>query len=275
MNRGIDARTGVRMCGGVLLVMLLMVALGADWLAPYDPDAQTGRPFEQPSAAHWLGANDIGQDILSELIHGTRASLTIGVLAATLSVAIGTAFGLLAGYFRGWADAVLMRLVDVVLIIPFLPLMILLSAYLGPSRWNLIAIIGLLTWARPARVIRAQTLSLVQRDYLMAVRALGADHVRLLRRHVLPAVLPMAMTQFVLAASSAILLEAGLSFLGLGDPTQKSWGTMLFYAQARNAFLTGSWPWWVVPPGLMITASVLSFALLSFGRDGAARRSSG
>jgi peptide/nickel transport system permease protein len=273
VKRGLDHGRSLRVLGGVLFTALVMVAAGADWIAPYDPNAQIGRPFEAPSAAHWLGANDIGQDILSELIHGTRASLTIGLLAAALSVAIGTAFGLLAGYCRGWTDATLMRLADVVMTIPFLPLMILLSAYLGPSRWNLIAIIGLLTWARPARVIRAQTLSLVQRDHVLAVRALGAGDVRIMRRHVLPAVLPLAMTQFVLAASSAILLEAGLSFLGLGDPTQKSWGTMLYYAQARNAFLTGSWPWWVVPPGLMITVSVLSFALLTFAREESVPRS--
>lgn len=272
MIAGGPARRVIRALGASLLAGLVLVAVAAEVIAPYDPEAQTGRPFESPTAGHWLGTNDIGQDILSELVLGTRVSLTIGVLAATLATAMNTLVGVLAGYFRGRVDAGLMRAVDVVLTIPLLPLMILLSAYLGSSVWNLIAVIGLLTWARPARVMRAQTLSIVERDHVLAVRALGAGDLRIVRRHLLPAVLPLAATQFVLAASSAIALEAGLSFLGLGDPTQKSWGTMLFYAQARNAFLSGSWPWWVVPPGLMIAASVLSFTFLGFGREGAAHR---
>lgn len=262
----------VRTLGAALLVTLLGVAAAAPIVASYDPDAQTGRPFEAPTGAHWLGTNDIGQDLLSELLFGARVSLGVGVLAATLSTAIGLLVGVVAGYVRGRVDRALMHAVDVVLTIPLLPLMILLSAYIGSSQWHLIGVIGLLTWARPARIIRAQTLTVTHRDHVLAVRALGAGDGRIVRRHVLPGVLPIAAGQFVLVASSAIALEAGLSFLGLGDPTQKSWGSMLFYAQARNAFLSGSWPWWVVPPGLMITASVLSFAFLAFGRDHVTRR---
>ena len=274
MNAEWNARRAIRMLGVVLLAGLVLVAVTADVLAPYDPAAQTGRPFEPPGVAHWLGTNDIGQDILSELVLGTRVSLSVGVLAATLSTALGTLVGVLAGYFRGRVETALMRAVDVVLTLPLLPLMILLSAYLGSSVWHLVGVIGLLTWARPARVIRAETLSLVERDHIMAARALGAGDGRIMRRHVLPQLWPLVSAQFVLVASSAIALEAGLSFLGLGDPTQKSWGSMLYYAQARHAFLSGSWPWWVVPPGLMITASVLSFAFLAFGHREVRRTSS-
>jgi ABC-type dipeptide/oligopeptide/nickel transport system permease subunit len=246
---------------------MLVLALGADFLAPYDPTKLTGAPFERPSSGHLLGTNDIGQDILSELIHGTRISLLIGVMAAGIAVVIGTTVGLVAGYYRGLPGQVLMRLVDVVLIIPFVPLMVLLAAYLGQNIWNLIVVIGLLIWARPARVIRSQVLSLAERDYVTAARAIGARGGHIVLRHLLPGVLSLALSQFVLATSSSILLEAALSFLGLGDPTHKSWGTVLYYAQARNAFLSGAWVWWVLPPGLMITASVLGFALVGFALE--------
>jgi len=250
-----------------LLTIILVMAVGANWLAPYDPARLTGKPFESPSPAHWLGTNDIGQDILSELIFGARVSLLIGVLSALIAIGIGTTVGLLAGFYRGALDALLMRLVDVMLIIPVFPLMVLLAAYLGQSLWNLVGVIGILGWARPARIIRAQVLSLTERDYVLAARAIGARNARIVWRHVLPGVLSLALAQFVLAASSGILTEAGLSFLGLGDPTQKSWGSMLYYAQARNAFLTGAWLWWVLPPGLMIAASVLGFALSGFALE--------
>ncbi len=253
--------------GLALLAGLLLPALGAPWVAPYDPSQLSGRPFEEPSGRHLLGTNDIGQDILSEVIFGTRISLAVGVLAAALAGGIGTAVGLVAGYYRGATGAILMRLVDVVLVIPLVPLLILLAAYLGPSLAVLIAVIGCLIWARPARVIRAQTLSLAQRDYVLAAQAIGARSGQILRRHIAPGVLPLVLAQFVQATAQAILLEATLSFLGLGDPTQKSWGSVLFYAQARNAFLSGAWLWWVVPPGLGITAAVLGFALLGLGLE--------
>lgn len=252
-----------------LLTLILAMALGANWLAPYDPARLTGKPFEPPSPTHPLGTNDIGQDILSELIFGARVSLLIGVLSALIAISIGTTVGLLAGFYRGVVGTILMRAVDVMLIIPVFPLMVLLAAYLGQSLWNLVAVIGLLGWARPARIIRAQVLSLVERDYVTAARAIGARHARIVIRHVLPGVLSLALAQFVMAASGAILTEAGLSFLGLGDPTQKSWGSMLYYAQARNAFLSGAWLWWVLPPGLMIAASVLGFALSGFALEDA------
>ncbi|MEW5719031.1 MAG: ABC transporter permease [Chloroflexota bacterium] len=252
-----------------LLTFFFVLAFGANWLAPYDPAHLSGKPFEPPSPLHFLGTNDIGQDILSELIFGARVSLLIGVLSALIAIGIGTTVGLLAGFYRGIVGTTLMRLVDVMLIIPIFPLMVLLAAYLGQSLWNLVAVIGLLGWARPSRIIRAQALSLVERDYVTAARAIGARDAHIVLRHILPGALPLALAQFVMAASGAILMEAGLSFLGLGDPTQKSWGSILYYAQARNAFLSGAWLWWVLPPGLMIAASVLGFALSGFALEDA------
>jgi peptide/nickel transport system permease protein len=253
--------------GLVLLVALVGMAVFAPALSPYNPEETVADPFLPPSRAHVLGTNDIGQDIASELIYGARISLTIGFLAAAVAVSIGTAVGLAAGYFGGWTEAVAMRAVDLVLVIPFLPLMILLAAYLGPSFWNIIVVIGALVWARPARVIRAQVLSVKALDYVEAACALGCRHGRVILRHVLPAVLPLALAQFILAASNAILIEASLSFLGLGDPTAKSWGTVLYYAQVRNAFLSGAWVWWVIPPGLLITAATLGFAFTGFALE--------
>ena len=260
-------RNPLGLVGLALLMVMLVMALGANYIAPYDPTKLTGKPFDPPTAAHWLGTNDIGQDILSELVYGARISLLIGILAASIAMVIGTGVGLLAGYYRGAVGILLMRFVDVVLVIPFVPLMVLLAAYLGQNLWNLIIVIGLLIWARPARVIRSQVLSLAEREYVTAARAAGARDGYILVKHILPGVLSLALAQFVLATSSSILIEASLSFLGLGDPTQKSWGAVLFYAQARNAFLSGAWVWWVIPPGLMITASVLGFALLGFALE--------
>ena len=253
--------------GLALLAILVAAGALAPWIVPYDPEVTTGDPFEPPSRAHLLGTNDVGQDLLSELIYGVRISLTIGFLAAVVAISIGTVIGMVAGYFGGWVDAALMRLVDVVLVVPFLPLMLLLAAYLGPSFWNIILVIGILVWARPARVIRAQVLSLTSLDFIDAARALGASPGRILRRHVLPGVLSLSLAQFILAASNAILIEASLSFLGLGDPTAKSWGSTLYYAQVRSAFLSGTWKWWVLPPGLLITAAVLGFAFTGFALE--------
>jgi ABC-type dipeptide/oligopeptide/nickel transport system permease subunit len=253
--------------GVLLLVALTATAVFAPLLSPHDPEATVGDPFERPNRAHPLGTNDIGQDILSELIYGARISLTIGFLAASIAVGIGTAVGIASGFLGGWVDATLMRAVDLVLVIPFLPLMILLAAYLGPSFWNIIIVIGILVWARPARVIRSQVLSVKSLDYVEAALALGSLPLRVMLRHILPAVLPLALAQFILAASNAILIEASLSFLGLGDPTAKSWGSVLYYAQVRNAFLSGAWVWWVIPPGLLITAATLGFAFTGFALE--------
>ncbi len=253
--------------GLLFLAVLGGVAVFAPYLSPYDPEAVVGKPFQKPSPQHPLGTNDIGQDILSELIYGARTSLLIGFTAAAIAILLGTLVGVVAGYAGGWVDAALMRLVDVVLVIPFLPLMILLAAYLGPGLLNIIGVIAALIWARPARVIRSQVLSLRHAAYIEAAEALGASFGRVLLRHVLPGVLPLALAQFILAASSSILIESSLAFLGLGDPLRKSWGTILYYAQARGAFLTGAWLWWVLPPGLLITLSVLGFALTGYALE--------
>ncbi len=250
----------------LLILTLTVTAIFAPQIAPYDPTERVGDPFEPPSPEHWLGTNDIGQDIFSELIYGTRVSLVVGASAALISIVIGTSVGLVAGYYTR-LGMFLMRVVDIILVLPFLPLLILLAAYVGRSTVNTVLVIGLLSWAGAARVIRSHVLSCASYDYVLAARAVGARNGHILLRHLLPQVTLLAVGMFVEATSAAILLEASLSFLGLGDPLQKSWGTILYWAQVRGAFLTPAWLWWVLPPGLMIVAASLGFALLGFALE--------
>ena len=250
--------------GATILVLFVIAAVFAPVFAPYDPTVRTAEPFAAPSLAHPLGANDVGQDILSELLFASRISLTVGIVTACLATILGVTIGVVSGYLRGPVDGVLMRGVDVILSLPFLPLMIVLAAFLGQNTTNLILVIGLLIWARPARLLRSQVLSVRESGHVQAARAMGATHNYIMIRHILPRITPLVAAQFVRTANVSIMLEASLAFLGLSDPFQKSWGAILFYANARSAFLTDAWLWWVLPPGLCIAAVVVSFAFLGF-----------
>jgi peptide/nickel transport system permease protein len=250
--------------GATILVLFVIAAVFAPVFAPYDPTVRTAEPFAAPSLAHPLGANDVGQDILSELLFASRISLTVGIVTACLATVLGVTIGVVSGYLRGPVDGVLMRGVDVILSLPFLPLMIVLAAFLGQNTTNLILVIGLLIWARPARLLRSQVLSVRESGHVQAARAMGATHIYIMIRHILPRITPLVAAQFVRTANVSIMLEASLAFLGLSDPFQKSWGAILFYANARSAFLTDAWLWWVLPPGLCIAAVVVSFAFLGF-----------
>lgn len=245
--------------GTMLIVFFVYVAVFAPMIAPYDPFARVAVPFLSPSADHLLGTNDIGQDIFSELVYGTRISLLMGVVSALVATFVGAVIGICAGYFGGRVDAILMRIVDVALTIPMLPLQIVLAAFLGSSYWNIILVIGLLSWASPARVIRSQVLTVKNRGYIQAVKCLGGKPFYIMIKHVLPQTISIIISQFILLSSRAILMETSLSFLGLGDVTQKSWGIILYYAQAKSAFLTKRWVWWILPPGFCITLLVIAF----------------
>jgi len=250
--------------GATILLALLLVALGAPLIAPYDPQLPSGLPYAAPSAQHLLGTNDLGQDIFSELVYGARISLTIGMLAALFALVIGLIVALVAGYSGGTLDSVLMRVVDITLAFPFLPLVIVLAAFLGRGLFTTVIVIAAVIWARPARVLRSQVLKVRAFQHVRAAEAMGAATPYILARHVLPRLTPLCIAQFVRAATIAVLLEASLAFLGLNDPTLPSWGTMLFFANTHNAFLTSAWRWWILPPGLALTASVLGFAFLGY-----------
>jgi ABC-type dipeptide/oligopeptide/nickel transport system permease subunit len=253
--------------GALTLTLLVILALFPGVCAPYDPTERVGRPLQPPGEAHLLGTNDIGQDIFSELIWATRVSLFTGLVVGFVTVTLGTLVGLVSGYTSGFASALLMRLADLTLVLPFLPLVILLSAYLGPSQRNVILILSLVFWPSPARLVRSRVLTLAGEGYVEAARALGAGRWQILRRHVWPGVRSLVVTQFVLFVSAAILAEASLSFLGLGEPTTKSWGSMLYFARVSGAFLGRAWRWWVLPAGLMITLTVLSLVLVGYALE--------
>lgn len=253
--------------GLFLLALMLMLALFPAAIAPYDSTERVGLPLQRPGNGHILGTNDLGQDLFSELIAGTRASLFIGLIVGFIALVTGTVVGLVSGYLGGWMDSLLMRLTDLILVLPFLPLVILLSVYLGPSQRNIIIVLSIFFWAAPARLIRARVLSLRAETYIEAARALGATPLQIMAGHLWSGVRPLAVVQVVLVASASILAESSLSFLGLGDPSGKSWGTMLYFARASGAFLSDAWKWWVLPTGLMITLTVLGLGLIGYSLE--------
>lgn len=180
--------------GIAILIIFLVIALAAPMIAPFNPEERVDQPFLVPGGDYLLGTNDVGQDIFSEILYGSRISLLIGVLAGLFSVIIGCVIGVVAGYFGGRIDSILMRIVDLALVIPFLPLMILLAAFIGPSFWNLIFVISILRWASPARVIRSQVLTLKTKGYVEAARSIGTSIPTVLTRHILPGVVPIALS---------------------------------------------------------------------------------
>lgn len=250
--------------GAGLIALVVLLALLGPLVVPYDAKERSGGPLEAPSAAHWLGTNDIGQDILAELVSGARVSLTVGIIGAICVMAIGAAIGIVAGYFGGWIDTLMMRLVDVKMTLPFLPLMIVIGVFLKPSIATQIMIISLVMWAKVARELRSQIMSLRSRGPVQAARSMGGTNGYIMRKHVLPGVFPLLIPQFVQGVNAAIMMESSLSFLGLGDPLAKSWGSMLFYANARSAFLTDAWLWWVFPPGFCIIIVVLGCTFVGY-----------
>ena len=253
--------------GLVILLFFITIALLADNLAPYGEwELRTGRPFERPSSRHPLGTDELGRDILSLVIYGTRISLLVGMVAALFSAGIGGIIGLCSGYFGGLVDDVLMRVTDSLLVIPTIVLTIIMAALLGPNIFNIILVIVLVSWPPIARIIRSQVLSIKEQAYVEAAHAIGCSSTRILFRHILPNALPMLIVNMVFQVSSAILAEAALSFLGLGDPHHTSWGMLLHYAWSSGALAAGSW-WYVVPPGLCILALVIAFAFIGYALD--------
>lgn len=249
------------LAGFSIIFSFILIAVFADSLAPYDPYELVSLPYTPPNEKFPLGTNDIGQDILSEFIYGTRVSLYVGLTVPFIASILGTLLGLVAGYLGGFVDEVITGAIDVMLALPTLPLIIILAAYLGPSLNNIILVLAFFGWSSFARIVRAQVLSLRERLYVEAARAAGASGLRIMVKHILPHVIPLIIANIVLSATSAILTEAGLSFLGLGDPTMKSWGQILRRAQVGHALHQGLWLW-VFIPGLGIALLGAGFTLL-------------
>jgi peptide/nickel transport system permease protein len=251
---------------GVLMVIsLALVAVFAPMIAPHDPVRAVANTFGDPgapSSAFLLGTDQLGRDVLSRVIFGARISLTVGVAAMLVTIIIGVTIGLLSGFFGGAIDFVLMRFTDVMLTLPALLLAMAFVSVLRPSLISILMVIGLVSWTGVARVVRAETLSMAQRDFVLAARALGAPPKRLIVRHVIPNVMPIIVVMAVLGTSGTLLLDAGLSFLGLGvPPPTPSWGRMI--EEATTYFRTA--PWLAVFPGIAIFYAVLGFNLLGYG----------
>jgi peptide/nickel transport system permease protein len=246
-----------------VLGLFIFLAIFGEAIAPDDPNASSLDVLAAPSSSHLLGTTESGSDVLSQLLTGARVSIVVGFSAAIISAVIGASVGLLSGYFGGWTDRILDALDNWFLVIPTLPLMIVLSRLLSPSLGVLILVIGITSWAGTGRIVRSQVLTLRERAFVERARALGASHWYVLRTHIFPNALPLIFANTVIIIAIAILSEAALAFLGLGDPTRISWGTMLENAFNSGAPSAEAW-WYVIPPGLCITTLVLAIAMIGY-----------
>jgi peptide/nickel transport system permease protein len=260
--------------GFVLLAAFAIMAIFGHLLAKQDPNAASSfstsaaENLQSPSSAHWLGTDESGRDVLSEILYAAPITLTVGLAAAIISTLIGTFVGVIAGYFGGWTDRLLMALDDWVLVLPFIPTAIVIASLLGKraSGWPLgresvlILVIGGLGWAGTSRIVRSQVLTLRERDYIRRARVLGSPDRTIMLRHILPGVIPLVLANAVLYVSISVLAETTLSFLGLGDPTNFSWGQMLNDAYTAGAMTDGKWAYFL-PPGICVTLLAMSFSL--------------
>ena len=251
------------LAGFIIIILIFLLAMLAPFIAPYDPnDINVKAILVGPSLQHWMGTDGLGRDVLSRMLHGGRISLLVGLVAVGISTAIGILLGAIAGFYRGWIDVIIMRLVDVMLSIPSFFLILAVIAFLTPSIINIMIVIGLTSWMGVTRLVRAEFLSLCEREYVLASRTLGARDYRLIFTHLLPNSLTPIIVSAVLGVAGAVLMESGLSFLGLGvQAPQASWGNILTDGKEYIQFA-----WWLsLFPGLAILITVLGYNLLGEG----------
>jgi len=248
--------------GLAMVVLFLLVALFAEFIAPHNP-WERYEPYEKPNRNHPLGTNDIGNDILSELIFGSRASLIVGIGAAVIATLLGLFVGLFSGYFKGPLDELFMGITDIFLMIPRIPLIIILAAFLKANIWLIMLSLGLLWWTSTARVVRSRTLQIREMDFVASAKCLGFKNRHIIFSDILPSIFPVVVPKFTLTVATAMISEASLSFLGLGDPSMKSWGLMINFALIKGGLVNEMW-WWYLPPGLCIILLVFSIVSLGF-----------
>lgn len=253
--------------------LFVLTAIFADQIAPYDPteilytpDYMLAADLRPGEDGHILGTTSLGRDIFSQIVHGSRSALLIGLTAAFMVAFIGSIVGVVSGYFRGWIDVLLMRLADIAFGIPFLPFVIVLAAFLQPSIWNVVIAMALVLWRDTARVIRSQVLTLRSRGYVDAARVAGSSDMKIILRHIAPNILPMSFLYGSIAIGWAILTEASISFLGFGDPRSISWGYMLQDAFASQALAKQAY-YWFVPPGICIILVVSAGFFITRGYE--------
>ncbi len=256
-------RNRFALAGGAIIITLFILSFLAPYLTSYEPDSlDLYHVLTPPSSAHWFGTDDLGRDVLTRVIYGARVSLKVGFIAVGIATAIGTVIGLVAGYYAGWIDSVLMRFVDIAMCFPVFLLILTVITLREPSIWNIMVIIGLTSWMGIARLVRAEVLSIRERDYIMAARALGASDSRIIFRHVFPNAMSPLLVSATLGVAGAILIESALSFLGIGvPPPTPSWGNIL---TSGKEYLEFAW-WLTLFPGLAITVTVLSYYLVGEG----------
>lgn len=260
-------REPMGLAGILILSSIILVAIFAPVIAPYEPtETNYGDSIAPPSADHPLGTDKAGRDVFSQLIYGARAALKIGLLSAISVAFIGMNVGLVAGYFGGYVDDALMRLVDFAYGIPFTPFIIVLVALWKPSDWTIVGAITLLLWRQTARVVRSQVLNLKEKPFIKSARTIGASDRRIIYRHIAPNILPLVFLYGSFAIAWAILTEAAISYLGFGDPTAVTWGQMLQAAQQSQALARDAW-WWFTMPGLAIMLTVISAFLIGRGYE--------
>lgn len=249
--------------GGILVIALFFVALLAPFISPYNPtDIDRKHILEPPSLQHPIGTDDLGRDVLSRMIWGARISLLVGFVAVGIATFIGIIVGAVSGYYGGWADSLLMRFIDIMLTVPTFFLILAVIAFIGPSIWNIMTVIGLTSWMGVARLVRAEFLSLKEREFVLAAKAVGAGDMQIIFRHILINSMAPVLVSAVLGIAGAVLLESGLSFLGLGvQPPTPTWGNILTLGKDNIEIA-----WWLsVFPGLAILITVLSYNLLGEG----------
>jgi peptide/nickel transport system permease protein len=254
--------------GLFIFVIFILIASIGPGIVKYDPQSFGNKEdvLNPPSSEHILGTDDLGRDVFKSIIAGSRVSLIVGIMATLISMVIGTAVGIISGYLGGRVDDLLMRLTDIFLVLPWLPLMLVLAALLGASIWNIIFVIGITGWAGTARIVRAQTLSEKERQYVERARSIGAGNLHIIKNHIFPNVFPLIFANTILVTAVSILSETTLSFLGMGDVTRPSWGTTLHFAFESGALSNKAY-WYFLPPGICVLLLVLSFTLMGFALD--------
>lgn len=248
--------------GMIIFAVMIGIAIFGRIFEPYSPYDVNFPSFQPPTLAHLLGTNYVGEDVLSEFLYGTGVSLTVGFIVAFATMVIGTLAGISAGFLGKVTDDVIMRTVDVLLVIPGFPLLVILSAYLPPTIWSTILILSILSWPFHARVIRSQTLTLKRRAFVLASRLSGLSSMRIIIRDLIPNMLPIIFINSIFVVVGAIVAQAGLAFFGLGNINSVNWGTMLYWFYNENGILFKAW-WWLIPPGLGIMVLGIGANLLS------------
>lgn len=252
--------------GAAIIVFYLTIALLGPWIVPYDATRIVGPRHAPPSMDHWFGTDGSGKDVFSQTIIGARSSLATGLIVGTFVTIIGILVGMTAGYMRGRVDDVLSTVINVVLIIPGLPLIIVLAAFMPPGFWSIILVLSVTGWAWGARVLRSQTMSLREKDFVASAVTIGESKFRIMIREILPNMLSIVVAGFLGAVNYAIGAQAGLEFLGLGNPSNVSWGNNLYWAQNNSALLLGAW-WTLVPSGLSIALVAFGFSMINYAID--------